>query len=173
MQHKLTFMSDGLKLSGVLHVPVDRPLMAANAQVRIFAPYCRERVMLARSLEQKADGDLIAAAMLSLRDMMGANTPDPTSATVVRWSADPFAGGSYSYIPIGARESDRDLLAAPVGDRLFFCGEATMRNYAGTVHGAYLSGLRAAARLAGTSEAAITASESRRRLRANVHRRTP
>ena len=34
----------------LLHVPVDRPLMAANPQVTIFAPYFRERVMIARSL---------------------------------------------------------------------------------------------------------------------------
>ncbi len=34
----------------LLHVPVDRPLMAANPRVSIFAPYYRERVMLARDL---------------------------------------------------------------------------------------------------------------------------
>ena len=32
----------------MLHVPVDRPLMAANPRVQIFAPYYREQVMLAR-----------------------------------------------------------------------------------------------------------------------------
>lgn len=36
----------------LLHVPVDRPLMEANPQVRIFGPYCRERVAIARRLEQ-------------------------------------------------------------------------------------------------------------------------
>ena len=35
---------------GLLHVPVERPLMAANPQVNILAPYYRERVMVARSL---------------------------------------------------------------------------------------------------------------------------
>ena len=34
----------------LLHVPVDRPLMAANPRVQIFAPYYRERVMIARDL---------------------------------------------------------------------------------------------------------------------------
>lgn len=34
----------------LLHVPVDRPLMAANPRVEIFAPYYRERVMIARDL---------------------------------------------------------------------------------------------------------------------------
>jgi ABC-type amino acid transport substrate-binding protein len=34
----------------LLHVPVDRPLMQANPQVAIFAPYYRERVVIARDL---------------------------------------------------------------------------------------------------------------------------
>ena len=36
----------------MLHVPVEAPLMAANPQVRIFAPYWRDRVMIARDLRQ-------------------------------------------------------------------------------------------------------------------------
>ena len=36
----------------LLHVPVDPPLMEANPQVRIFGPYFRERVAIARRLEQ-------------------------------------------------------------------------------------------------------------------------
>ena len=36
----------------LLHVPVDRPLMDANPQVSILAPYCRDRVAIARRLEQ-------------------------------------------------------------------------------------------------------------------------
>ncbi len=36
----------------LLHVPVDRPLMAGNPQVEIFGPYYRERVMIARDLQK-------------------------------------------------------------------------------------------------------------------------
>jgi ABC-type amino acid transport substrate-binding protein len=36
----------------LLHVPVDPPLMEANPRVTIFGPYCRERVAIARRLEQ-------------------------------------------------------------------------------------------------------------------------
>jgi len=36
----------------LLHVPVDRPLMDGNPQVSIFAPYYRDRVMIARRLDQ-------------------------------------------------------------------------------------------------------------------------
>jgi ABC-type amino acid transport substrate-binding protein len=36
----------------LLHVPVDRPLMDANPQVAILAPYCRDRVAIARRLDR-------------------------------------------------------------------------------------------------------------------------
>lgn len=42
-----------------------------------------------------------------------------------------------------ARPSDYDLMAQPVGN-LHFAGEATCGGYPATVHGAYISGLRAA-----------------------------
>jgi ABC-type amino acid transport substrate-binding protein len=62
----------------MLHVPVDRPLMVANPQVRIFAPYCRERVMLARSRKalpqlddlQALKGQAIAVSGDSLPGML-------------------------------------------------------------------------------------------------------
>lgn len=60
------------------------------------------------------------------------------------WRADPFARGSYSYARPGHAD-DRAVLAAPVDDRLFLAGEATSLNFFSTVHGAYETGLRAAA----------------------------
>ena len=36
----------------MMHVPVEAPLMEANPQVRIFAPYWRDRVMIARRVDQ-------------------------------------------------------------------------------------------------------------------------
>jgi ABC-type amino acid transport substrate-binding protein len=44
----------------LLHVPVDRPLMEANPQVSIFAPYCRDRVAIARRLERVPELDSLA-----------------------------------------------------------------------------------------------------------------
>lgn len=35
----------------MLHVPVDRPLMNENPKVKIFAPYYRERIMVARDVK--------------------------------------------------------------------------------------------------------------------------
>jgi len=59
------------------------------------------------------------------------------------WVADPFARGSYS-CALPGRADDRAALAAPVEGRLFFAGEACSRDYFGTAHGAFLSGLAAA-----------------------------
>jgi polyamine oxidase len=40
-------------------------------------------------------------------------------------------------------------LAEPAGERLMFAGEATNPEFFGTVHGAYLSGVREAERILG------------------------
>ena len=64
-------------------------------------------------------------------------------ALATNWSRDPFAMGSYSFLLPGGRPRDRRRLAAPQG-RLFFAGEATSEDYPATVHGALLSGERAA-----------------------------
>ena len=66
---------------------------------------------------------------------------------MTRWSTDPFARGSYSYPAVGGKPEDRQTLAAPVADRLFFAGEATNAVKYATVHGAYASGQRAAKEL--------------------------
>lgn len=70
--------------------------------------------------------------------------PRPVQFIVSRWRQDPLAYGSYSFIGPDATGKDYDLLAEPVGRKLFFAGEATCRTHPATVHGAYMSGLRAA-----------------------------
>ena len=44
----------------LLHVPVDRPLMDASPQVSIFAPYCRDQVVMARRLDQLPQLDTLS-----------------------------------------------------------------------------------------------------------------
>ena len=59
------------------------------------------------------------------------------------WQSDPYCRGAYSYALAGGREAARRL-AAPVGNTLFFAGEATdCSGHNGTVHGAIASGQRA------------------------------
>lgn len=60
------------------------------------------------------------------------------------WQADPFALGSYSYVPAHALDAQK-LLADPVDDTLFFAGEASQyEGEIGTVHGAIATGKRVA-----------------------------
>ncbi len=60
------------------------------------------------------------------------------------WSRDPFSFGSYSFIARGASRRDHRQLSKPIGDRLYFAGEATHPDYNSTVHAAHESGLYAA-----------------------------
>lgn len=102
---------------------------------------------LAALNEKKSDRDVSDIAMRVLRTMFGKKVPDPLAVKVTRWGADPYALGSYSYLPPGATGRDNDLLADPVGDRLFFAGEATYRRHTSTVRGAFESGVREANRI--------------------------
>lgn len=68
------------------------------------------------------------------------------SARVQDWQADPFSRGGYSYVLVGGAGA-RETLASPLGDTLYFAGEATDIDEAGTVAGALRSGQRAAREL--------------------------
>ena len=101
----------------------------------------------ARSVEGLSDAQIIEDAMLTLREMFGADIPAPVDAQVTRWAADPFAFGSYSFNAVGSNASTRKILAQNIAARVFFAGEATGVDHASTVHAAYLSGIRAAKEL--------------------------
>jgi monoamine oxidase len=116
-----------------------------------FVPYVGAPVLLAFhggetgfALEELSDDEIIARAMKTLRTIFGESIPEPEGYLITRWSKDPLAVGAYSYIPPFASGDDYDALFAPVGDVLFFAGEATSREYPATVHGAYLSGVATA-----------------------------
>jgi len=100
------------------------------------------------SLAYKRETLSDATTVSQLRDSLAAtfqtDVPDPVGALITRWGRDPFAHGAYSFPAVGSTPDDRDVLAASVKDRVFFAGEATSTDYFATVHGAYLSGLRAA-----------------------------
>ena len=100
-----------------------------------------------RAVEALDDAAQVAEAMAVLRRIYGHSIPEPSGALASRWSSDPFACGSYSYLPPGARPGDYAALAAPVDGQLFFAGEHTSTENPATVHGALISGRIAAAAL--------------------------
>jgi len=77
------------------------------------------------------------------------------------WSADPFARGAYSHARPGGVGAAR-ALGKPVGDVLFFAGEATSPDESGTVAGAIASGRRAAREVLATSGGASRRGRRRR-----------
>ena len=97
-----------------------------------------------REIEAWTDQQIVDSAMKTLRTIFGSNIPGPIDYQITRWASDPFARGSYSFNALGSTPTSREDLAEPLGGKIFFAGEATSTNYFGTVHGAYLSGLRAA-----------------------------
>jgi len=85
--------------------------------------------------------------MAVLRSIYGNDIPEPSRFLISRWSKDENTYGAYSYIPLGMDASLYDDMASSVADTVFFAGEATNREHHSTVHGAYLSGKREAAKI--------------------------
>jgi glycine/D-amino acid oxidase-like deaminating enzyme len=95
-------------------------------------------------LEKAGEADMVAFA----RDWVGAQFGAETAAAIrrthaTRWGADPWVLGAYSCAPPGEQPM-RKVLMQPVGNRIWFAGEAAHETLWGTVAGAWESGERAA-----------------------------
>ncbi len=98
-----------------------------------------------REMEAAGEAAAIEHALGELVKMLGADMRkqfDKGAATA--WASDPFSRGSYSHCVPG-RFGARAILTRPVGGRIVFAGEHTEQTAYGTLHGAHLSGIRAAA----------------------------
>ncbi len=97
--------------------------------------------------EQKLDSELIDEIMSHLKIIYGNNIPKPSHFLRTAWGSNPYTFGAYSFASNNARTTDFNVLAAQIENKVFFAGEHTSKDYRGTVHGAYLSGLDAAKRI--------------------------
>lgn len=100
---------------------------------------------LAFDLEAAGEAAAIDHGLTELTTMFGSGVRkqfDRGAATA--WASDPYARGSYSHCRPG-RYGARAVLTHPVGERIVFAGEHTEQSAYGTLHGALLSGIRAAA----------------------------
>ena len=94
--------------------------------------------------ETRMDADLIAEVTQELAKIFKqTKVPRPQETIVTRWGRDRFARGTYSFVGAMSIPGDYEAMAAPYGN-LHFAGEATCATHPATVHGAYISGLRAA-----------------------------
>ena len=86
---------------------------------------------------------LVDAALRSVESVFGEVRSGLAAAYAQDWMHDPHSRGGYSYVLVGG-EGAREELATPLDDTIFFAGEATDSEEAGTVAGALRSGIRAA-----------------------------
>ena len=82
--------------------------------------------------------------MSILRDTYGQSISDPLDVHYTKWASDKFSYGSYSYTAVGNTPETYLEIRTPINNLIYFAGEHTNENYPATIHGAYLSGLRAA-----------------------------
>jgi monoamine oxidase len=89
---------------------------------------------------------IVDAALESAATMLEADLAPMLEVSFLHdWQADPFSRGAYSWVKVDGMTA-RAQLARPASERLFFAGEATaLSGYAGTVAGAFDSGVRVAA----------------------------
>jgi len=106
---------------------------------------------LGKWLEECSALEAEAWAVRLLEGRFAMKIPKPTRVLRTDWTRDEFSMGAYTYMKVGGKPDDARFLSEPVGDWLYFAGEATNPFQWGSTHGAYTSGLREAARITGDS----------------------
>jgi monoamine oxidase len=101
--------------------------------------------------------DAMGIARARLGEIVGRRVPQPRAFAATHWSRDPFTLGAYSSMLVGGTLDDFDTMAAPVGGRVLFAGEATYRPRYRLADGALSSGVREAKRLLGTPAVTLSA----------------
>lgn len=97
----------------------------------------------ARELLALGEDGALQKGLESLREELGKPDLQAKTMTLVNWPHDPFSQGGYSVTLPGHLDA-REKLAQPTPP-LYWAGEATAEHEnAATIHGAYLSGKRAA-----------------------------
>lgn len=94
---------------------------------------------LAEWMERSGEAATIDHVLARLRKVLGNDVDARVRRRIVSaWDGDAWTRGSYSYaIPGG--ELQRQRLAEPLDDRIYFAGEATSGDFYATVHGAWFS----------------------------------
>ena len=101
----------------------------------------------ARTLAAMSDAQVVRYVLDELGRMFGAAAvPAPTGHIVARLGSNRFQRGGFSFLQTGSTHALHTALAEPLaGGRLLLAGEHASCLHAGTVHGAIVSGRRAAA----------------------------
>ena len=98
----------------------------------------------ARMQEALPDSMITLDIMRILKDTYGQNISDPLDVHYTKWASDKFSYGAYSYTAVGNTPETYFEISSPINELIYFAGEHTHESYPATIHGAYLSGIRAA-----------------------------
>jgi len=98
----------------------------------------------ATTTESMTDQEIINQITSHLQSIYSKKIPNPTHMLRTKWGQNSNSFGAYSIPANNTTPQNFDLLAKSVDNKLFFAGEHTNKTYRGTVHGAYLSGMRVA-----------------------------
>lgn len=132
-----------------LHIACDG--QALGVQVRPFGrPIVTSYLAGSLARDMAGAGDAEAGGYLTERlvDAFGSSVRKAVGrAKVTRWSRDPHVQGAYSYVNAGRARSRETLIEADTAP-LYLAGEAMLLDHYSTAHGAYLSGLRTAHKVA-------------------------
>ncbi|WP_238318452.1 flavin monoamine oxidase family protein [Thalassospira australica] len=94
--------------------------------------------------DRMSDEEMVEDALDVLWNVWEDEVGEPIQIQATHWATDPETLGAYSFPQPGNSKSDFDDLGDPIDGRLILAGEHTIFDYAGTTHGAYMTGLRAA-----------------------------
>ncbi len=137
-------------LADVPEHSVGVPVGGGNMINLRFRPYGRNLVdgylggPLCSEMELEGEAAMVALGAEAMSTILGSKTRDAIIATAVsRWQSERYIRGGYGAALPGLASKRADL-GKPVGERLFFAGEATSPEYFSTCHGAWLTGAAAA-----------------------------
>jgi len=120
---------------------VNKFLPASNALMTFaFGKY-------ATQTESMSDAQITTEITSHLKAIYGNNISNPIQFLRTKWGSNINSFGSYSFATSGTTSEDFNTMAQSVQNKVFFAGEHTEMEYRGTVHGAYLSGLREAEKI--------------------------
>jgi monoamine oxidase len=125
-----------------------------------FRPYGRNLVdgyiggPLCSEVELAGEAAMLALGVEAMTTILGNKAKDAVVASAVsRWQSERYIRGAYGAALPGMADKRADL-GKPVGERLFFAGEATSPEYFSTCHGAWLTGAATAEQAAAVAGAA-------------------
>lgn len=116
-----------------------------------YRTFSNENILLGLSVgdyaltaDRMSDSEMVEDALEVLRNVWEDDVGTPTQVLATHWAEDPYTLGAYAFPQPGNRKSDFDDLGEPIEDCLILIGEHTIFDYAGTTHGAFMTGVRAA-----------------------------